>query len=117
MSYEGYEQVLCENGHYFTFDCYTWDFYGGLCDDWKCPTCGAPIGWCNSVDTTNEGYVNDDGSVEPAYGYVEVKLKKQSKCEHCGSILEQVYDIEAAKEDTKKVREWTGWIPYEVGLE
>jgi hypothetical protein len=55
MGYSGYQQVLCDNGHYFIYDAYEWDFFGGECDDWKCSICGAGLGWENSVNTTNEG--------------------------------------------------------------
>jgi hypothetical protein len=54
---------------------------------WKCPICEAELGWKNMVDTTNEGYVNDDGSVEPAYGYVELEGDEEelfSDCPCCG---------------------------------
>ena len=47
MSYEGYEQAICENGHYQEVDAYF------SCEN--CRTCGAPIKWTNSVEETNGG--------------------------------------------------------------
>ena len=48
MSYEGYEQCLCEDGHYYTRDC--WD------EEARC-SCGKEAAWSNPVDDTNgEGY-------------------------------------------------------------
>jgi hypothetical protein len=52
MSYEGYEQYLCQDGHYWEQDAY-------YENDTSCPImgCGKPVAWCNAVDTTN-----DDGN-------------------------------------------------------
>lgn len=49
MSYEGYNQLLCAEGHYWEADCYA-DYY----DELHCPDCGNPPVWQNGVDTTNE---------------------------------------------------------------
>lgn len=46
MSYEGYEQHICKNGHYYECDAY---YFVG---DEYCK-CGAPSAWSNSVDQTN----------------------------------------------------------------
>lgn len=48
MSYEGYEELLCGNGHYFAHDC-----YGDAPE--TCPRCGAPWAYSHGVDQTN-GY-------------------------------------------------------------
>ncbi len=48
MSYEGYEQCICENGHYFTQPG-QYAFSEGLS---KCQ-CGSEVAWSNSVDETN----------------------------------------------------------------
>ena len=44
MSYEGYNQHLCEKGHRFDESAYV--------DESKCP-CGSPSVWFNAVDDTN----------------------------------------------------------------
>lgn len=52
MSYEGYEQVLCKNGHLFNM----YDIgYTELEDDcYKCPSCKTKPVWYNCVDQTND---------------------------------------------------------------
>lgn len=45
MSYEGYEQYICANGHYSEADAY--------CSPSLCPVCGSETGWHNRVDETN----------------------------------------------------------------
>ena len=61
MSFEGYNQVLCGNGHLHYVDVYEFEKYfprefGGspenitLC---QCPHCGTNAVWTNQVDTTN----------------------------------------------------------------
>lgn len=47
MSYEGYEQHLCTNGHRFDAGEH-WDGEPRICDD-----CGAGSAFCNDVDETN----------------------------------------------------------------
>lgn len=55
MSFEGYYQALCENGHYCGGDCYMFS-HGEPCAE-----CGAKIKWWNLVDQTN-GIIDDDPS-------------------------------------------------------
>lgn len=81
MSYEGYVQFICPQGHYWTEDCYQ--------DRGECPKCGYAAIWENSVDITNGSFEGD----ERIDGYVELKIKKQDKCDKCNSILEETYHI------------------------
>ena len=53
MSFEGYYQVLCENGHLHFVDVY--DFP----DTWIC-SCGKKAAWKNMVDQTNN---EDEGAI------------------------------------------------------
>lgn len=53
MSYEGYEQVICVNGHYSVVDCY-------MAEN-PCSVCNCAIAWDNPVDTTNGG---EEGKIE-----------------------------------------------------
>lgn len=46
MSYEGYEEFLCANGHYHCTG--SWDEELA-----SCPFCKAPIAYSNNVDVTN----------------------------------------------------------------
>ena len=67
MSFEGYYQVLCENGHYSTKDCYQDDH-----NSFTCPICGQKMAWWNLVDVTNGSWDEDNTRID---GYVELKIK------------------------------------------
>ena len=99
MSYEGYDQVLCENGHYHTYDC--WEFWTS--EGWVCPNCGAKAVWSNMVDVTNGSW--DEETHERIDGFVELQLLDECKCGHCGSILEVRYKI-PTEEDMIKAKPW-----------
>jgi len=78
MSYEGYKQVLCSRGHYWTEDAYEGEAP-------KCPDCGSPRAWENSVDTTNGSYDDDGTRID---GHVDLKTKNPAiacKCPNCGN--------------------------------
>lgn len=47
MSYEGYTQVLCANGHYRQYDAYEREWTEKPCH------CGAAFVWSHEVDDTN----------------------------------------------------------------
>jgi len=53
VSYEGWEQRLCENGHRTVYDCYDAPEENG----WRCPHCRGRMAWRNNVDETNGGSV------------------------------------------------------------
>lgn len=92
MSFEGYYQVLCKNGHYWE-DAYCYHVHSPgeepcpACDpeEWRCDDCGAKRAWINTVDDTN----CDD------YGKVELTVVGQD--EH-GDIY-KIPDREANNED------------------
>lgn len=58
MSYEGYEQMLCENGHLRELERSFDELVDWFCDaPWNGDKCEAPLAASNSVDETNgEGY-------------------------------------------------------------
>ena len=103
MSYEGYVQILCSNGHDHICDCYEWDFggFGGEEENWKCSICGSGVAWTNNVDTTNGSFCScatEDGYVEGASceycdkgridGYVDLEIETEAvtcKCD-CGHV-------------------------------
>jgi hypothetical protein len=58
MSYEGYTEHLCANGHHWAHDCYE--------DEKACPRCGKPSVWCHHVDQTNGVLECEDGSPDPS---------------------------------------------------
>lgn len=47
MGYEGYRQMLCAGGHYYTYDAWA------SSEEETCPCCGGTAAWLWSVDTTN----------------------------------------------------------------
>lgn len=79
MSYEGYVQALCVNGHLRTWDAYVEDY------DWFASTpcsCGAPFAFRHSVDTTN-----DDG--KPLTFEVDVPAVVRTCDMGCVHIVEE----------------------------
>jgi len=84
MSYEGYSNFLCKNGHLWAEDCNIADENG------KCPICSEKIVWENMVDTTN-----DEGKP------ITLKVKKETICSKCKSVLETTYYIPKNKRRTK----------------
>lgn len=94
MSYEGYSQFLCKNGHHWTRDCYELPQIYEEEVKQKCPKCGEEEVWENMVNETNGTY-DDDG--ERIDGYVELKIKSEisGRCSACGEkhVCEVTYDI------------------------
>ena len=102
MSYEGYEQLLCANGHYFTCDAYanvSYDENGPKESAIACPYCKAMSVWSNSVDQTND----------PNQGFIDMKqfllkdaeMKICHECNHSAQIAPAVYRIPTQKETIK----------------
>jgi len=94
MSYEGYYQVICMNGHYSAPDVYEHPNFGRggefISDEiWTC-RCGAHAAWINMVDLTNGSFCDcgiedgceccDDGRID---GYVELQIKKHAEVKVC----------------------------------
>jgi transcription elongation factor Elf1 len=85
MSFEGYYQVICKNGHHSTEEL---DFNERL---WKCPFCNEGFAWTHIVDLTNGSWDNKNNRID---GYKKLKIKKSAKfctCKDCGNkhIIEQ----------------------------
>jgi len=92
MSYEGYEQCICEDGHYFCAD-----VWGG---EEKCH-CGKKAVWYNSVDETNcdgYGFIDMEQFIETA-----AETKTCECCGHVRVVKEVTYRV-PSKEETKKAR-------------
>lgn len=51
MSYEGYIQLICPQGHHWTID--AMEEYGGTVSPRLCPMCEAKATWLCDVDVTN----------------------------------------------------------------
>jgi hypothetical protein len=90
MSYEGYEEALCKNGHRY--------FFGAFEENARCPYCGADCAWSNSVDTTN---CNKDGKLsEKGWNYLLISLEEIQTCNlgHKHVTKEAVYRIPKHRE-------------------
>ena len=85
MSFEGYHQKLCKNGHLSCPDVYS--------DIDECPVCLEPFVWTKIVDQTN-----DEGQPE------NLKIKEEVICAHCNTTLSTTYFIPGEKVKRKKVR-------------
>jgi len=113
MSYEGFVQILCKNGHYFSFNCYNDPTspaeWGEDKEKWKCPNCGEGISWRNNVDQTNccigfdscreEEHKKTCNSI--GFGYIELEIdkpKETKQCKECGHI-------HTVKKETYKIPE------------
>jgi len=101
MSYEGFTQYLCTNGHYHSKDAF--DDYG-FSYNFECPYCDASEAWSNSVNTTNGSWeTNLDGEEERIDGYVELKVLTPAgkcTCNNCGNThftTPEVYEIPKRK--------------------
>lgn len=94
MSYEGYKQYICKNGHYWTADIYDYDNQN------ECPICGEPPEWTNSVDDTNGSH---DDAGKRIDGYIKPRLRsiKKGKCNTCGKdhTCEELYRIPRRKKE------------------
>lgn len=73
MSFEGYYQVLCENGHYEEVDCYDFDT-----SMWQCPECGGHSIYQHLIDQTN-----GDGDEQRVEFEIEAK-EILEVCPTCG---------------------------------
>lgn len=76
MSWEGYHQYICEEGHSFSGDAHD------DVRDVECPACGALVKWFNVVNLTN-GSFHGRKRID---GYVKLKVHKPAKtktCRHC----------------------------------
>ena len=88
MSFEGYYQLICKNGHYSTIDAME-VIYGQELSDLVCDDCGEKMIWENLVDDTNCDNVD----------YIDLEVKSDAEfkvCECCGAktiIKSQVYKI------------------------
>lgn len=89
MSFEGYYQVICEKGHYWTEDCWAYYHEGDIeCGICSIKDCNAGIAWTNLVDITNGSWDKEGNRID---GYKEPILISEKKCKHCNSILERLY--------------------------
>ena len=88
MSYEGYEQILCTQGHYIEQDVNAYTQWNE--GKWFCPECGSPEAWRNNVNTTNGSWEdNGRGKQVRIDGYVTLEVDqppKKCSCSSCGNV-------------------------------
>lgn len=80
MSFEGYYQVICQNGHLFNVDA----LLAEATEELACPDCTAKVAWWNLVDVTNGSFDDDGKRID---GAVEIEIDKEApscKCPTCG---------------------------------
>lgn len=103
MGYEGYEQHICENGHYF----HNYDMYSGMFSDdpTRCTYCQAPSAWRNCVDQTN-GPSQGEIPMEKLKAFL-VSPAEEQKCNlgHFHLIKEAIYRV-PTQEETDPLREF-----------
>ena len=96
MSYEGYRENLCANGHRWSVDCDD--------DDGVCKFChGVPV-WSIAVDETNDcqGYISDEGWARLDTGVVDTFPASFD----CKSVMcTKVYRI-PSPEETESLRQY-----------
>lgn len=103
MSFEGFTQILCKNGHLDEVD-----VYGSIPENWQCPFCGAELAWHNTVNQTNCCcYIGDFKRNCPDYpacdgfgiNYVKLEMLQPEvyetcdKCGHSKCTQEKTYKI------------------------
>ncbi len=71
MSFEGYYQHICTDGHYYQRE---------LHDENLCFVCGGEPVWENLVDLTNGSYDDDGHRID---GYIELKVYTESGGQWC----------------------------------
>jgi len=85
MSFEGYLQYWCENGHYHERDAYD-DYFDE--HQFKCPHCDGKEAFHNLVDVTNGSYEYDDNGEQVRIdGFIEPEVVKDAPvctCDSCG---------------------------------
>lgn len=109
MSYEGYEQHICKNGHYFEVDA----IYGYDAEVF-CDYCRGPSAWMNGVDDTN----GDNMGIIPIPLLREKFLIKDVVVQICNlghshTMSEAVFRV-PTKEETNPLRHYynSGWKEY-----
>ena len=73
MSYEGYSQFWCKNGHYWTVDCNSLMYKD---EKEMCPICNEEKVVENMVNTTNGSFDEDGTRID---GFIEPEIIKEEK--------------------------------------
>lgn len=97
MSYEGYEQVLCKNGHLEQIPAPWWS------NEYKCH-CGEGVMFTNSVDDTNcdsYGIILEEG-----WKSLLIEEEKTETCSHCNhtKLVSHARYRKPTARDLKRIR-------------
>ncbi len=109
MSFAGFYQIICEQGHQRNEDCYDFNECNWTCD------CGATVAWWNLCDETNGCYCHGDSGNENCPGceycqegridgYVELERDEEDEYEICLCC----HHRRLVKEGTFKIPEGVG---------
>lgn len=85
MSFEGYYQILCVNGHLDGEDVYSFDE-----KTWRCRHCRASAQWINKVNTTNGSWDFDAETGEQIRIDNHVELEKCRPAEFCDKCHQEI---------------------------
>ena len=97
MSWEGYQQNICKNGHLFC----------GEGEYLECPYCGNSIVWWNLVDETNGAFEVDECGNQTGVridGYVQPEVNTSEETCVCSTCCHQ----HISKQATYKIPEDVG---------
>jgi len=92
MSFEGYYQIICNNGHESCAQLHEIDYeFDSLPmkdahSRWECPYCKAKCAWWNLVDVTNGSFDDKNRRID---GFKELKIKAKAKtctCKKCKNV-------------------------------
>lgn len=116
MSYEGYEQHICENGHYFNVPC-TYSFEEETAE---CPECKAPSAWMNMVNDTNcDSYGIIPDNILREHFLLSPEETQTCNLGHVHITKQEQFRI-PTKDETNKFRYYRGeferYISIETGL-
>lgn len=100
MSYEGYEEFLCENGHYYTAAC-AFESESTA----KCPHCKKKTKWWNAVDQTNG--MDEDVPATMSAPKKEIGFDDKWKEDHYGNK----YAVKILKFEPDSDR-WRKFVPF-----
>jgi hypothetical protein len=104
MSYEGYSEAICKNGHRYQFGDYN---ESDEEDNKLCPHCGAGIAFENMVDCTN---VNDEGKFsEEGWKSLLISDEVKRTCDmgHEHIVNSAVYRIPPSSEWMERFRQYS----------
>lgn len=91
MSYEGYNQHICKNGHYYTRDdigC--WEDEDPCDDAWHAKPCGERPVWSNAVDDTN---CDSYGEIDMIPFLVSVRISEVCNLGHKHTVEDPRYRV------------------------